>query len=102
MLDASLDYILRTGVDAIQAHAVTLTNRLKDGLASQGFELATPPETRTPIVTCIYEGAYAKLNDRMKAAGIVTTVSRNRFRPTVSVFNTTADIDAFLASVGTA
>lgn len=102
MLDASLDYILGTGVDAIQAHAVTLTNRLKDGLASQGFELATPPETRTPIVTCVYADAYAKLNDRMKTAGIVTTVSRNRFRPTVSVFNTKDDIEAFLAAVGTA
>jgi selenocysteine lyase/cysteine desulfurase len=102
MLDASLDYILETGVDAIQAHAVSLTNHLKEGLVSRGFDLATPAETRTPIVTCIYEGAYAKLNDKMKAEGIVTTVSRNRFRPTVSVFNTSEDIDAFLTAVGTA
>ena len=102
MLDASLDYIQEIGVEAIRAHAVTLTKRLKEGLASQGFELATPPETRTPIVTAIYADAYTKLNDKMKAAGIVTTVSRNRFRPTVSVFNTTDDIEAFLEAVGKA
>ncbi|MEH6696004.1 MAG: aminotransferase class V-fold PLP-dependent enzyme [Hyphomonas sp.] len=102
MLDASLDYIQEIGVEAIQAHAETLTIRLKEGLASQGFELATPPETRTPIVTAIYADAYKKLNDKMKAAGIVTTVSRNRFRPTVSVFNTTDDIEAFLEAVGKA
>jgi len=102
MLDASLDYILGVGVDAIQAHAVTLTSRLKEGIVSQGYDLATPPEARTPIVTCVHADAYAKLNDRMKAAGIVTTLSRNRFRPTVSVFNTTDDVDAFLAAIGTA
>ena len=102
MLDASLDYILGIGVDNIQAHAIGLTARLKEGLASQGYDLATPPETRTPIVTCIYADARNRMSDRMKAAGIVTTLSRNRFRPTVSVFNTTDDVDAFLDAAGPA
>jgi selenocysteine lyase/cysteine desulfurase len=102
LLDASLDYILKIGVDTIQAHAVTLTTRLKKGLTAQGFELATPMEFRTPIVTCIYPDAYKRLSEKMKSAGIVTTLSRNRFRPTVSVFNSTDDIDAFLEAVGTA
>ena len=44
MLDASLDYIMATGVDAIQAHAVTLTTQLREGLASRGFDLATPAD----------------------------------------------------------
>ena len=96
LLNASLDYILELGVDAIQAHAQTLTDSLKEGLASQGFELMTPPESKTPIVTAAFEGAYERLTPLMKARGIKTTISRNRFRPTVSVFNTTDDVEAFL------
>lgn len=102
MLDASLDYIMATGVDAIQAHAVTLTTQLREGLASRGFDLATPADFRTPIVTCIYADAHRKLSDKMKSAGIVTTISRNRIRPTVSVFNTQDDIAAFLEAIGSA
>jgi len=101
-LNASLDYILDLGVETIQAHAQTLTARLKQGLRSQGFTLMTPEDARTPIVTALYEDAYKRLAPAMKERGIVTTLSRNRFRPTVSVFNTTDDIDAFLEAVGTA
>lgn len=101
-LNASLDYILDLGVDKIQAHAQSLTSRLKEGLKSQGFALLTPDNTRTPIVTAVYENAYSKLRPKMQERGIVTTVSRHRFRPTVSVFNTLEDIEAFLAAVGTA
>ena len=89
-------------MDKIQAHAQSLTSRLKEGLKSQGFALLTPDSTRTPIVTAVCENAYSKLRPKMQERGIVTTVSRHRFRPTVSVFNTLDDIEAFLAAVGTA
>ena len=101
-LNASLDYILDLGVETIQAHAQTLTDRLKSGLKSQGFDLLTPDETQTPLVTAIYEDAYQRLGPAMKERGIITTLSRNRFRPTVSVFNTMDDVEAFLEAVGTA
>ena len=101
-LNASLDYILDLGVETIQAHAQTLTARLKEGLKSRGFTLLTGDDFQTPIVTAVYEDAYKKLSPAMKDRGIVTTLSRNRFRPTVSVFNTMDDVDAFLEAVGTA
>lgn len=100
LLNASLDYILELGVETIQAHAQALTDRLKQGLASQGYELMTPEESRTPIVTAAYENAYQQLRPVMQARGITTTVSRNRFRPAVSVFNTMDDIEAFLEATG--
>ena len=53
-------------------------------------------------MTCIYADAHRKLSDKMKSAGIVTTISRNRIRPTVSVFNTQDDIAAFLEAIGNA
>lgn len=102
LLNASLDYISSLGVEAIQRHAISLTTRLKEGLLSQGYTLMTPEESTTPIVACAYENARARIGPKLKEAGITTTVSANRFRPTVSVFNTGDDIDRFLAAIGPA
>lgn len=102
LLNASLDYIGALGVETIQRHAINLTTRLKEGLRAQGYDLLTPEESRTPIVACAYQDARTRLGPKLKAAGITTTVSANRFRPTVSVFNTMDDIELFLAAIGPA
>ncbi|ABI76715.1 aminotransferase, class V [Hyphomonas neptunium ATCC 15444] len=102
LLNASLDYIASLGVEAIQRHAITLTSRLKEGLKTQGYELMTPEESQTPLVACVYQDARTRLGPKLKAAGITTTVSAHRFRPSVSVFNTMDDIELFLAAIGPA
>lgn len=101
-LNASLNYIEALGVETIQAHSLPMIARLQEGLRVQGFEVMTPEESRTPMVAAVCEGAHAKYSDKMKAAGIVTTFSRNRFRPSVSVFNTMDDVELFLDVLGTA
>ncbi|HVN42787.1 MAG TPA: aminotransferase class V-fold PLP-dependent enzyme, partial [Steroidobacteraceae bacterium] len=93
MLDHSLDYLLATGVERIQAHAQTLTGVLKQELPRLGYALATPPESRAPIVTCVLEGAREKLFAKLDAAKIRITIAKNRFRVTPSVFNDRADVD---------
>jgi selenocysteine lyase/cysteine desulfurase len=100
VLDHSLDYIHAVGVDNIQAHARTLTDRLKDELPERGFELMTPPECRAPIVTCVLENAWDKIGRKLKDANVVITVSRHRFRVTPSVFNDMDDIDRLLEVLG--
>lgn len=102
LLNASLDYIADLSVESIQRHAVSLTTRLKEGLLTQGYDLLTPEESLTPLVACAYQDARTRLGPKLKAAGITTTVSANRFRPTVSVFNTMDDIELFLAAIGPA
>lgn len=102
LLNASLDYISNLGVETIQRHAIALTTRLKEGLQVQGYDLMTPEESQTPLVACAYQDARTRLGPKLKAAGITTTVSANRFRPTVSVFNTMDDIELFLAAIGPA
>lgn len=102
LLNASLDYIAALGTDAIQQHALPLTARLKEGLRTQGYDLLTPEESQTPLVACAYQDARTRLGPRLKAAGITTTVAANRFRPSVSVFNTMDDIEMFLAAIGPA
>jgi selenocysteine lyase/cysteine desulfurase len=101
-LDYSLDYIQKLGVANIQAHAQTLTGRLKQELPRLGYPLLTPPETTTPMVTCLLPNARKTLEPRLKEAKIRATVSTNRFRVSVSVFNTMQDIDRFLSVLGRA
>jgi len=102
MLQYSLDYILQLGVESIQAHAQTMIVRLKEELPERGYVLMTPPETTTPMVTCVLPGAYETLKPKLDAANVSITVSRNRFRISPSVFNSMADIDRLMEVLGTA
>jgi selenocysteine lyase/cysteine desulfurase len=99
-LNHSLDYIAGLGVENIQAHAQSLTERLKRELPQLGYKLLTPLETRTPLVACLLPDARKRLAPRLKDAKIRLTLAANRFRASVSVFNTMQDIDRMLAVLG--
>jgi selenocysteine lyase/cysteine desulfurase len=99
-LNYSLGYLHRLGVANIQAHAQTLTRRLKDELPKLGYPLLTPVEAKTPMVACLYPDARAKLSPKLKQANIRMTVAANRFRVSVSVFNTMDDVDTLLRCLG--
>jgi selenocysteine lyase/cysteine desulfurase len=101
-LNHSLDYIARLGVANIQRHAQELVRRLKTELPQRGFTLLTPPEAATPLVTCLYPGARKTLAPRLKEAKIRLTTAANRFRVSVSVFNSMSDVDRLLSVLGTA
>ncbi|PNU05647.1 aminotransferase class V [Novosphingobium guangzhouense] len=98
-LDWSLDYILGLGVDRMTAYRMPLLARLREGLAAKGYAIVTPEGSRTPLVTCALEGAYAKLSDPLKAAQVRITLSRNRFRVCPSVFTEAQDIDRLVAAL---
>jgi selenocysteine lyase/cysteine desulfurase len=99
MLDYSLEHILALGVDRIAAYRQPMLRRLHTGLASRGYTIVTPPESRTPLVTCVAEGARERLSAPLKAAKVQITLSRNRFRISPSVFNTMDDIERLLAAL---
>ncbi|SEK87541.1 Selenocysteine lyase/Cysteine desulfurase [Roseateles sp. YR242] len=99
LLNHSLDYLHRVGVAAIQSHALTLTARLKEELPRRGYALFTPPESRSPLVTCVLQDARKKLSAPLNEARVRITLSANRFRVSVSVFNTLDDIDQLLAAL---
>ena len=101
-LNYSLDYLLETGVPRIQAHAQTLTSRLKSELTQRGYQLLTPVESTAPLVACLYPGAREKLAPRLKEEKIRMTVGHNHFRVSVSVFNSQQDLDHLLTVLGRA
>ncbi len=100
LLDHSLGYLLDLGVEAINAHARRLTGRLKSELPRLGYRLATPPESRAPMVACWLEDAR-RLAPRLDAAGVAISLGRNRFRASVSVFNDMDDVERLLAALET-
>jgi selenocysteine lyase/cysteine desulfurase len=99
-LDYSLDYILNTGVERIQAHARTLTSRLKTELPQRGYTLLTPPESTTPLVAFLLPDARNKLSARLKEEKIRMTLNHNHCRVSISVFNSSDDIDHLLSLLG--
>jgi selenocysteine lyase/cysteine desulfurase len=96
-LSASLPYIERLGVPAIQAHNSALCTILKREVPKRGYTLMTPPEARTPLVTFVQKDARKLLGEPMRAAKVRLTISANRFRLTPSVFNDERDIERFLS-----
>ena len=100
ILHHSLDYLLRVGVENIQAHAQTMVDRLKEELPQRGFQVITPKESRAPIVACALPNAREVLGEKLAKAKARITVSRNRFRITPSVFNDMNDIDRLLEVLG--
>lgn len=98
-LNQSLDYIAALGIPAIQAHARTITDRLKEELPKRGYPLMTPRESRAPIVTCVLADARKRLTEPMQAAKVRITMAGNRFRLTPSVQTSMTDVDRFLAAL---
>ncbi|GAB5349921.1 aminotransferase class V-fold PLP-dependent enzyme [Alteriqipengyuania sp. 357] len=98
-LDASLPLLLDLGVDTIVARRRPLLERLHEALPAKGYRVVTPPECRSPLLTCAFEGAYERLSKPLADAGVAITLSRNRFRVCPSFFNTAEDIEALLAAL---
>ena len=97
---ASIDWIQSIGVDKIQAYRKPMTDALQAGLRAKGFQVVTPPETVSPIVTFAYANA-SQLSPRLSPAKIEITLRANHARISPSVYNDMSDIDKFLAAIGT-
>lgn len=95
-LDASLALLLETGIDTIVERRLPLLERLHEALPAKGYDVVTPRETRSALLTCALEGAYQQLNERLADAKVSITLSRNRFRVCPSFFNTADDIERLL------
>lgn len=96
-LDYSLGFISDLGVSAIEAARQPMIKAVQTELRRRGYEPLTPLDSRTPLVAFALKDARRKLSDLMKSADIRMTVSQNRFRVSLAVFNDMNDIDRLLA-----
>ncbi|WP_188055215.1 aminotransferase class V-fold PLP-dependent enzyme [Sphingosinithalassobacter sp. CS137] len=95
-LDWSLRHLLALGIERIVAHRMPMLARLHEALPRKGYRVATPPECRAPLFTCVLEGAHARLSEPLEQAGVKITLSRNRFRVCPSHFNDMDDIERLI------
>jgi selenocysteine lyase/cysteine desulfurase len=94
-LNHSLPYIERLGVEKIQAHAQSLITRLQKEVPRLGFPSATPPETKSPIVSFVVKDPKA-VAARMEKANIDVKFDQHLMRVSPSAYNDQNDIDRLL------
>lgn len=97
---ASIDWIQSIGVSAIEAYRQPMLKALQTTLRARGFQVVTPPESTSPIVTFAYQDA-SRLSARLAAAKVEITLRANHARISPSVFNDMGDIETFLNAIGT-
>jgi selenocysteine lyase/cysteine desulfurase len=99
-LRAALDYIQGIGMPEIEAQVLKLSSRLWKGLDGLGFELFTPPNTASGIVTCVVADAdrVARLLEDNKVVASLKAGKHLRVSP--HFFNTEQEIDYLLAALG--
>ncbi len=107
-LSAALKYLQGIGLDKIEARSQTLVKRFRSGLAERKIQIATPENTRSPIVSFYIRKRQAEAanildTERVKVslqevapaesagAGTVT-----RVRVAIAFFNNEADVDRML------
>lgn len=96
-LEHSLGYIRQLGVDRIQAHRQPMADAIQTELRRRGYQPITPLGSRTPLVAFALKDARAKLGDLLAKNDLRLTVSANRFRVSLAVFNDMNDVDRLLA-----
>ena len=98
-LDWSLGFIEALTVPGIQAWRQPMMDAVQTELRKRGYEPMTPLGTRTPLVGFALKDARKKLPALLDKANVKMTVSQNRFRASVSVFNDMNDVDRLLAAL---
>ena len=96
-LDHTLTWINKLGEANIQAARQPLAEALQTELRRRGYEPLTPLGSRTALVGFALKDARRKLGDLLQKADIRMTVSQNRFRMSLAVFNDMNDVDRLLA-----
>jgi selenocysteine lyase/cysteine desulfurase len=107
-LAAALKYLQRVGLDNIEARSQTLVKRFRSGLAERKIQIATPANTRSPIVSFYIRkrsAEAAKILDAERTKVSLQEVAPSesagaapmtRVRVAIAFFNNEADVDRML------
>jgi cysteine desulfurase/selenocysteine lyase len=103
-LDASLDLLVRVGVDSLARHNHELIAQLIAGLPAEKYALASPAEAerRGPYV-CIAARTPEETgacHEKLRAAGVMVSLRENALRVSPYIFNTAGHIDRLIEVLG--
>jgi selenocysteine lyase/cysteine desulfurase len=97
-LGVSLPYIRQLGVERIEAHRQPMLERLRKEMPRLGFEPATPPETKSALITFIVKDRQPVF-ERLQKANINVRLGAHFIRVSPSVYNDMQDIDRLLEAL---
>ena len=99
-LAASLKYLQRIGLANIEARSQVLATRLRSGLEARRIPIATPPDSRSPIVSFYIRKPTAEAEKVIAAERVKVSFQAaaplTRVRVSLSFFNNEADVDRML------
>lgn len=99
-LSYSLPLIRRIGVQAIQAYNAGLLAKLRREMPRLGYELATPEDSRAPMVSFSYPSEKRQaISAKLKDAGVEVKIDQRVIRVSPSIYNNAADIDKLLEAL---
>ncbi len=100
-LSAALKYLQAIGLDKIEAQSQVLAKRFWAGLAARKIHLATPENTRSPIVSFYIRKPVAEAEKIIAAERVKVSFQAaapfTRVRVSFAFFNNEADVDRMLA-----
>ncbi len=101
-LGAAIDLLLELGIEAIGRRVLELTDRLCEGLAERGAEIASP---RTPgqssgiVAFRIPDETPSRTVARLRAAGVFVVERRGCVRASPHFYNTPEDLERLLSNL---
>jgi len=98
VLEETLPYIRKIGVEKIHAHRQPLLKRLREEMPRLGFASITPPES-TSAITSFTMKDRANVVERIKKANVNVRVAEDFLRVSPSVFNDMGDIEKLLEAL---
>ena len=95
-----IDILLETGMEAVEAHVLDLTQYCIEGLLDRGITVRTPLDStrRGGVIAAEFDEAEA-LQSFLTARGVDTYNLSNLFRVDPHIFNNRMDIDRLLAGI---
>jgi cysteine desulfurase/selenocysteine lyase len=94
VVDNGLKYILDVGIERIEAHALELTARLREGLSEIGLEVLTPAEpSRRAGNVCIARTDGSRFAELLGDRGVLVWEADGRVRYSAHLYNDSADVD---------
>jgi selenocysteine lyase/cysteine desulfurase len=93
MLDTGLAALERVGITCIEKHVLALGGRLRDELKRLGCDVLTPaePARRAGNIAVAIEDSE-RLEEKLRAAGVLTWAGDRRLRLSVHAYNDESDV----------